>query len=158
NPTIQTLYGSVFDRPCRHSRKVGCGARVECSRRQPPRADPSSMLPRHYDASAGLWREAGRCIPGASQTISKRVDPALVGRYPAVLEHGQGARVWDVDGNEYIDFLHGLGPVILGYAHPAVDEAIRAALAQGIVYGLPHRLEIEAARAVVEAVPCAEMV
>lgn len=111
-----------------------------------------------YSRSIHLHQQAARLVPGASQTMSKRIEPALVGRYPAFLSRGEGCRVWDVDGNEYLDFLQALGPVVLGYRHPEVDAAIRGALEQGIVFGLPHALEVEAARALVEAVPCAEQV
>lgn len=126
-----------------------------------PETTPRNQIPLRgdrYARSARLREQACRVIPGGSQTTSKRIEPALVGRYPAMLERGHGCRVWDPDGNEYIDFLQALGPVILGYAHPAVNAAVRESLEQGIVFGLPHPLEQEAARALIEAVPCAEMV
>lgn len=116
------------------------------------------MPSERYIRSLRLHEQAARLVPGASQTMSKRIEPGLVGRYPAFLSRGEGCRVWDVDGNEYIDFLQALGPVVLGYRHSAVDAAIRESLEQSIVFGLPHPLETEAARALVEVVPCAEQV
>jgi glutamate-1-semialdehyde aminotransferase len=74
------------------------------------------------------------------------------------LARGKGARVWDVDGNEYLDWQMGIGPLVLGYAHDAVDEAIRRQLADGITFSLTHPLEVEVAELVREAVPNAEMV
>jgi glutamate-1-semialdehyde 2,1-aminomutase len=66
--------------------------------------------------------------------------------------------VWDDRGREFIDFRNGLGPVTLGYAFPAVDEAIRKQLESGIVYGHPHPLECEVAEMLRDAIPCAEQV
>lgn len=113
---------------------------------------------RTFDLSAKLHQRARRVIPGASQTNSKRVPASLVGRYPVFLVRGSGAHVWDVDGNEYIDYIMALGPIVLGYRYPAVERAIAERLREGLLFGLPHPLEVEAAEALVEAVPCAEMV
>ena len=66
--------------------------------------------------------------------------------------------MWDVDGNKYLDFIGALGPVTLGYCYPAVDGAVRRQLRQGMIFSMMHPLEVEAARAVIEVVPCAEMV
>jgi glutamate-1-semialdehyde aminotransferase len=77
---------------------------------------------------------------------------------PHYLSRGKGCRVWDVDGNEYIDYIGALGPITLGYGFPAVDDAIRAQLESGALLSLPHPLEIEVAELLVKHVPCAEMV
>jgi glutamate-1-semialdehyde aminotransferase len=66
--------------------------------------------------------------------------------------------VWDVDGNEFLDMTMAVGPLVLGYCHPAVDEAIRLQLEDGITFSLPHPLEVEVAEAIREAVPGAEAV
>jgi glutamate-1-semialdehyde 2,1-aminomutase len=66
--------------------------------------------------------------------------------------------VWDLDGNEYIDFRNSLGPITLGYRFPAVDDAIRAQLDKGIIFGHPSPLEGEVAELLVDAIPCAEKV
>ncbi|MER3406386.1 MAG: glutamate-1-semialdehyde aminotransferase, partial [Chloroflexota bacterium] len=108
--------------------------------------------------SLGLFAEAERLIPGGSQTNSKRPQAFAFGAYPIFAQRAQGCRIWDVDGNGYIDFVMALGPVTLGYCYPAVDQAIRAQLERGIIYGLLAPLEVEVSRRLVELVPCAEMV
>ncbi|MGC4190512.1 MAG: aminotransferase class III-fold pyridoxal phosphate-dependent enzyme [Thermomicrobiales bacterium] len=113
---------------------------------------------RSYDASLALYDEALTLIPGGTQTTSKRAAAFAWGAYPIYLVSGQGSHVTDIDGNTYIDLVSGLGPVSLGYAHPAVDAAIREQLASGIISSLPSPLEVEVARLLVEAIPCAEQV
>jgi len=70
----------------------------------------------------------------------------------------KGCHFVDVDGNEYIDYLCGLGPVILGYSYPKIDSAIRKQLKSGIIFSLPHKLEIDVSELLCDTVPCAEMV
>jgi glutamate-1-semialdehyde aminotransferase len=108
--------------------------------------------------SAELLERARGLIPGASQTVSKGPTQWAQGVAPSFVERAQGVTVWDVDGNEYLDFPMGLGPVILGHAYPAVNEAIERQLKDGITYTLPHRLEVEVAERIAELVPCAERV
>jgi glutamate-1-semialdehyde 2,1-aminomutase len=110
------------------------------------------------DRSLALWGEAEQLIPGGSQTNSKRPTAFSFGKYPVFADRAQGCRIWDVDGNEYIDFVNGLGPITLGYRYPAVDDAVRAQLDRGIVAGLLWPAEVEAAAALSEAIPCAESV
>lgn len=112
----------------------------------------------HLDKSLALWEHGRRLVPGGSQTNSKRPANFAFGAYPIYAARAQGCHIWDVDGNEYIDYVLGLGPISLGYAYPAVDDAIRRQLECGIVYGLLSPLEIEVARTLTEIVPCAEMV
>jgi len=81
-----------------------------------------------------------------------------VGGDPVVLARGAGAKVWDVDGNEYIDYVGSFGPLILGHAHPAVVEAIREAAPLGTSFGAPTEAEAILAELVVAAVPSVEMV
>src|SRR5690348_1387101 len=78
--------------------------------------------------SAEYSSRAALRVPVQSHTFSKAPMSFPQGSYPAFLRSGQGSRVVDVDGNEYIDFILGLGPVVLGYRHPAVDAAVRAQL------------------------------
>jgi glutamate-1-semialdehyde 2,1-aminomutase len=92
-------------------------------------------------------------LAGGSSTNSKI--PRLEGDEPALIVRGKGCRVWDVDGNEYIDFRGGLGPVSLGYAVPEIDAAIVAQLHDGICFGHPHPLEGEVAALLHEVLPCA---
>src|SRR5580704_3245879 len=75
------------------------------------------------------------------------------------MAEGSGSRLRDVDGHEYIDYLLGLGPMILGHRHPAVTQAVTSAVSElGTCFGVPYELEIEAARKVTEAVPGVELV
>ncbi len=113
---------------------------------------------RHFERSLALYEQARALMPGGSQTNSKRPAQFAFGHYPIYASHGRGGHIYDVDGNEYIDFVMALGPITLGYCYPAVDEAIRAQLERGIVYGLLAGVEIEAAEEIIAAVPCAEQV
>lgn len=112
---------------------------------------------RSFDKSLELYRRALELIPGGSQTNSKRPTAYALGAFPIYAQDAAGARIQDVDGNWYIDYILGLGPISLGYCYPAVDAAIRAQLERGIIYGLLAPLEVEVAEAIVEMVPCAEM-
>jgi glutamate-1-semialdehyde aminotransferase len=108
--------------------------------------------------SARLLEHARTVIPGASQTFSKGPSQFVGGVAPAFAERASGARIWDVDGNEYVDYALALGPMILGYCHPEVDDAVRRQLESGTTFTLPHRLEVELADEICRLVPCAEMV
>ena len=108
--------------------------------------------------SMALWARAEQTIAGGSQTNSKRPSAYAPGAYPIFAERSSGCRIWDVDGNEYIDYVLGLGPITLGYCYEPVDRAISEQLNKGIVWGLLSPLEVEAAEAIIDMVPCAEMV
>jgi len=110
------------------------------------------------DRSLALFTRAVQRIPGGAQTNSKRPAQFAFGGYPIYAEYGDGGCIVDVDGNEYIDLVQALGPVILGYRYPAVDQAIAHQLEKGIIYGLLSPLEVECAELITELVPCAEMV
>ena len=105
-----------------------------------------------------LYEHAAHYIPMATQTHSKAPRADLRREEPCFIVRGKGCRVWDVDGNEYIDFRNGLGPITLGYGFPAVDEALRRQLENGTVFSYAHPLEVEVAAGLVEAIPCAESV
>jgi glutamate-1-semialdehyde aminotransferase len=79
--------------------------------------------------TAELEARAQEVIPCVTQTASKRPEAYAPGSFPTYIARGQGSHIWDVDGNEYIDCLIALGPVILGYCYPAVDRAISEQLA-----------------------------
>lgn len=111
---------------------------------------------RSFDRSMAMLARARRSIPGASQTLSKGADMFVEGAYPVFLQRGRGCRVWDVDGGEYIDYLLGLASITLGYAYPAVTEAVARQLGEGSIFSLPHPLEVEVAERLIEAIPCAE--
>ncbi|MGE5532605.1 MAG: aminotransferase class III-fold pyridoxal phosphate-dependent enzyme, partial [Bacteroidota bacterium] len=108
--------------------------------------------------SLEIWSRAENVISGGSQTNSKRPSAYAEGAYPIYVDRSQGCRVWDVDGNEYIDYVLGLGPITLGYCYPAVDQAISEQLSKGIVWGLMSPLEVECAVRMIEMVPCCEQV
>jgi glutamate-1-semialdehyde aminotransferase len=122
----------------------------------------NSKLPANFppqlERSQELLARARKVIPGASQTMSKGPSQWAQGVAPAFVRRAAGCRVWDVDGNEYLDFPMALGPVILGHCHPAITAAITTQLKQGITFTLPHPLEIEVAERIVAAVPGVERV
>src|SRR5205809_1926739 len=92
---------------------------------------------------------------------AKRVLPGgTFGNFPAevVIREGKAGGVWDENGKEYVDFLLGSGPMLVGHAHPEVTEAAQAQVARGTTFFANNRLGIELAAAIVEAVPCAEQV
>jgi glutamate-1-semialdehyde 2,1-aminomutase/spore coat polysaccharide biosynthesis protein SpsF len=113
---------------------------------------------KRFDRTMALYERALKTIPLASQTFSKAAMSTVEGAAPLFLERGEGARVWDVDGNVYYDYVLGLLPVVLGYKDPAVDGAIRAQLDKGISFSLATELEAELAERLVDLVPCAELV
>jgi glutamate-1-semialdehyde aminotransferase len=78
--------------------------------------------------------------------------------FPVFLDRGEGCRVWDLEGNEYIDYPCALGPMVLGYGDPEVDAAVHERVGAGPCFSLGHSLEIEVAELLVEMVPGAEMV
>jgi len=108
--------------------------------------------------SDSWWERAQRVIPLGTQTLSKSPTQFVQGVCPIYLERGRGAHVWDVDGNEYIDYPMALGPVLLGYADPRVDDAVRRQLQDGITFTLMHPLEVEVAERIVAMCPGVEAV
>ena len=106
--------------------------------------------------SEALFAEAQRYIPGGVNSPVRSF--RSVGGIPPFIARGQGARVWDVDGNEYIDYLGSWGPLVLGHAHPAVVEALTQAAAGGTSFGAPVEGEVELARLICEALPSVESV
>ncbi len=111
-----------------------------------------------YKKSEEMLERARRTIPLGSQTFSKSLTQYPFGVSPYFIARGQGSRVWDVDGNEYIDFVNGLCAVTLGYGDPDVNRAVKAQLDDGVIFSLPHPLEMQVAEAIVDMVPCAEAV
>ncbi|HAT51360.1 MAG: aminotransferase class III-fold pyridoxal phosphate-dependent enzyme [Nitrospirae bacterium] len=111
-----------------------------------------------YRESEALLRRALLTIPLGSQTFSKSKIQFPYGVSPYFIEKGQGCRVWDVDGHEYIDFINSLAAISLGYNDPDVNRAVADQLEKGVIFSLPHRLEMEVAELLVDMVPCVEMV
>jgi glutamate-1-semialdehyde 2,1-aminomutase len=113
--------------------------------------------PRYHHSEAFL-EKALRMIPLGSQTFSKSKTQYPLGVSPYFLQRGRGSHVWDLDGNEYIDFINGLAAITLGYGDLDVSAAVQAQLQDGVIFSLPHPLELQVAEKIVELVPCAEMV
>ena len=115
--------------------------------------------PKRPVGQSQAWLARSRkVIPGCAQTFSKGYTQYVQGVAPVFLRRGKGCRVWDVDGNEYIDYVQGLLPNILGYAIDEVNSAVAAQLAEGHSFTLPHPIEVELAERLTRLIPCAEMV
>ena len=108
------------------------------------------------DVSEKLFARAIEAIPGGVNSPVRAC--RSVGTKPVFIQRGEGSRLFDADGNAYIDYVGSWGPMILGHTHPDVIEAIRGVLGRGTSFGAPTDLEIELAEAVIEAVPSVEMV
>ncbi len=120
----------------------------------------SAVMPKEVQLrkTAALKKQAEKMIPSCTQTFSKGPTQFVQGIAPVFLEKGQGSHVWDVDGNEYIDYAMALGPIILGYNYPAVIKAVKKNLENGITFTLPHKAEVELAELLCKIIPCAQMV
>ena len=113
-----------------------------------------SVATTRYARSLNQIERARRTIPGGVATAMRAAQRPV----PLVIERAAGSRMVDVDGNEYVDYVLGFGPMLLGHSPPEVIEAVREQLGRGFTYGAQHRLEAEVAERVVDAVPCAELV
>jgi glutamate-1-semialdehyde 2,1-aminomutase len=113
---------------------------------------------REFTQSEAHLARAEKVIPLGSQTFSKSRTQYPYGVSPYFIRRAQGSRVWDVDGNEYVDFVSSLASVTLGYNDPDVTLAVREQLDDGVIFSLPHPIEAEVAELICEMVPCAEMV
>ncbi|GAB6932241.1 glutamate-1-semialdehyde 2,1-aminomutase [Calditerricola satsumensis] len=109
-----------------------------------------------FTRSEALYADAKRLMPGGVNSPVRAF--RNVGMTPVFIARGQGARVWDEDGNEYIDYVMSWGALILGHAHPRVVNAIQEAAARGTSFGAPTVVETEMARLLVEALPSVEVV
>jgi len=105
-----------------------------------------------------LYERALKVQKPVTQTLAKGPGQFTNGAAPKYLVKGKGSHVWDVDGNEYIDFNAAIGPISLGYAYPVVDEAIKAQLEDGITFSMMHPLEVEVSELLQEVIPNAEAV
>jgi glutamate-1-semialdehyde 2,1-aminomutase len=106
--------------------------------------------------SQELFARASSAIPGGVNSPVRAF--GAVGGTPRFIERAKGSRVWDVDGNEYIDLVGSWGPMILGHGHPDVVAALEGALANGVSFGAPTRLEVELAELVLSLYPSCERV
>src|SRR6202521_2025018 len=108
---------------------------------------------RLHPGSARLYEESSRVFPSGVTHDVRYVTP-----FPIFVDRAEGSHKWDVDGNEYIDYVMGHGALFMGHAHPAITGAIIEQAAKGTHYGANHRLEMEWGTLVREIVPSAEKV
>ena len=106
--------------------------------------------------SESLFRHASKLIPGGVNSPARAF--GAVGGTPPFMKHGEGAYLFDVDGNQFIDYIGSWGPHLFGHRHPAILQAIEKALTIGTSFGAPTEAEAELAQLVIEMVPSVEMV
>lgn len=109
-----------------------------------------------FDKSSCYFEKARMVIPGGVNSPVRAFKS--VGMEPIFIARGEGARVFDVDNNEFIDYVGSWGPLILGHSHPLVVEAVQKAALSGTTYGAPHPGEIELAEMICQAIPSIDMV
>ena len=109
-----------------------------------------------YTNSKQLFAEACELIPGGVNSPVRAFK--AVGDHPVFIERGEGAYLYDVDGNKYVDYICSWGPLLLGHQPEAVSKAVMTALTKGSTYGAPTGIEVEMAKKIVDAVPSVEMV
>jgi glutamate-1-semialdehyde 2,1-aminomutase len=110
----------------------------------------------HHSRSEELFRRAVEKIPGGVNSPVRAF--RSVGGQPVFMARGEGSRIFDVDGNQYIDYVGSWGPLLLGHRHPEIVAALQRALTLGTSFGAPTEQEIELADAICDAVPSIEMV
>ena len=108
------------------------------------------------EKSQELYRRAQELMPGGVNSPVRAM--RSVGLEPLFITRGAGSKMYDADGNEYIDYVGSWGPLILGHCHPAVQEALERTLKDGVSFGAPTPLEVKLAEKVIEAVPSIEMI
>lgn len=106
--------------------------------------------------SLSAWQKSQQFIPGGVNSPVRNF--SKVGGHPRFIDRGAGSKIYDIDENEYIDYVASWGPLVLGHAHPDVVEAVRTAAARGTSFGAPTTLETELAETIVNAVPSIEQV
>ena len=116
-----------------------------------------------FAKSTELLERALKVIPGgtnsgAREIVTSGTFDGYPIEYPKFIKYAKGSRIYDVDGGEYIDYHCAFGPIILGYAHPSVNMAVKEQIDRGSIFGLNTEVEVELAEKIVEHVPCADMV
>src|ERR1700675_1961276 len=109
-----------------------------------------------HSKSEALFARAQKLIPGGVNSPVRAFRG--VGGSPPFIARGEGSHIFDVDGNEYIDYVGSWGPLLLGHRHPVILDALREALESGTSFGAPTEREVEMAEAICDAVPSIEMV
>jgi glutamate-1-semialdehyde aminotransferase len=110
-------------------------------------------LPLKISNSNDFKQRANQTIPHQTGTFSRAAPHFVEGVYPSYIEFANGSHFTDVDGNEFIDYLCGLGPITLGYNYKPVNDAIINQLNKGILFSLPHRIEVEASELFCKTIP-----
>jgi len=113
---------------------------------------------KNYNKSNELVKQSLEVTPLGAQTFSKSYRYFVEGHAPMFIERGEGCRVWDVDGNEFIDFICALGHVTVGYNNKKVNDAVVEQLNKGIIFSTQAEVEVKLAQKLTQIIPCAEMV
>jgi len=104
------------------------------------------------ERSRKLFEEAKKLLPGGVSSPVRAIKP-----YPFYTKKASGSKITDIDGNEYIDYVMGYGPLLLGHNHPSIKEAVIKQLSYGWLYGTPTELEVKLAREIIALYPSIEM-
>jgi glutamate-1-semialdehyde 2,1-aminomutase/spore coat polysaccharide biosynthesis protein SpsF len=120
--------------------------------------DDKIILNSDFTRSNSLLERAKRSMPVAASTYSKSYRYFCEGAMPAFLNRGDGGHVWDVDENEYIDYVVALGPISVGYNDPRINQAVRDQLEKGMSFSLTTEIELQLSEKLIDLIPCAEMV
>lgn len=121
----------------------------------PRQAEPVTV--NSGDASAAWFERARRVLAGGVSSSARATSAGRI-PHPVYVSRGQGATIWDVDGNRYTDFLLGYGSSILGHAHPSIVRAVQEQAERGSMFGACNTLEVELAEQICSMAPCAELV
>ena len=136
---------------------------LDLQKQQPDMFSSNKNIIRNEGASMGtgqkLWKRAKQIIPGGNMLLSKRAEMFLPDQWPAYFSKAKGCKVWDLDGNEYIDMsIMGIGTNILGYGHSEVDDAVRTTIEAGNMSTFNCPEEVYLAEKLIELHPWADMV
>jgi glutamate-1-semialdehyde 2,1-aminomutase len=136
---------------------------LELEKRAPELFEANRRVMRNEGTTMGtgqkLWRRAKQIIPGGNMLLSKRAEMFLPEQWPAYFSRAKGCKVWDLDGNEYVDMsIMGIGTNVLGYGHPEVDEAVSKTVEAGNLSTLNCPEEVYLAEKLIEMHPWADMV
>ncbi|RYZ87552.1 MAG: aminotransferase class III-fold pyridoxal phosphate-dependent enzyme, partial [Proteobacteria bacterium] len=110
-----------------------------------------------YQNSEAFLKRALKTIPLGSQTFSKSKTQYPHGVSPYFAQRAKGSQIWDIDGNQYTDYINSLCAVSLGYSDPDVNSAVIRQLDEGVIFSLPHPIETYVSELLTEVIPCAEM-
>ncbi len=155
---ISSIFGHFHPRTDFGWREV-----LELRRKEPQYFQANQHLVRNEGSILGtgqkLWKRAKRVIPGGGGLLSKRPEMHLPDLWPTYFSRARGCRLWDLDGNEFIDMsIMGIGTNVLGYGHPEVDDAVRRTIDRGNMSTLNCPEEVYLAERLIELHPWADMV